>query len=138
MSSGSTKGFSPTNSSSSSANGQNNGQASATDFASCPLLVHLDFKGAPPNPEYLATIFPRMRKWGCTGLVMEWEDMLPYTGALRCIRNVEHYTKDEVNFILKSADDAGLDIIPLVQTFGHLEYVLKYPQFAVRLGSHMK
>eukprot|EP01138_Halocafeteria_seosinensis_P010248 gb/GECG01010466.1/.p1 GENE.gb/GECG01010466.1/~~gb/GECG01010466.1/.p1 ORF type:complete len:777 (+),score=84.93 gb/GECG01010466.1/:1-2331(+) len=125
-SSGKTKG-----SHTSSANGQkDNSNASATDFASCPLLVHLDLKGAPPKPDYLATIFPRLKQWGCTGLVIEWEDMLPYTGALRCVRNVEHYTKEEVKCILKSAHNAGLDIIPLVQTFGHLEYVLKYPQFA--------
>lgn len=39
----------------------------------------------------------------------------------------------QVNYILQSAHEAGLQIIPLVQTFGHLEYVLKYPQFAVRM-----
>lgn len=68
----------------------------ATDLTNCPLLVHLDLKGAPPNSDYLASLFPKMKKWGCTGLLIEWEDMLPYTGALRCIRNVEHYTKEEV------------------------------------------
>ena len=40
-----------------------------------------------------------------------------------------HYTLQEVKEILRVCDELGLDVIPLVQTFGHLEFVLKHEQF---------
>ena len=36
-----------------------------------------------------------------------------------------HYTLQEVTDFVKFCQDLGLEVIPLVQTFGHLEYVLK-------------
>ncbi|KAK6018166.1 hypothetical protein OSTOST_16261, partial [Ostertagia ostertagi] len=36
---------------------------------------------------------------------------------------------DEVRTILKKARSLNLDVIPLVQTFGHLEWILKLEQF---------
>ena len=40
-----------------------------------------------------------------------------------------HYTLQDVKEILRVCDELGLDVIPLVQTFGHLEFVLKHEQF---------
>ena len=36
-----------------------------------------------------------------------------------------HYTLQEVTDFLQFCQNLGLEVIPLVQTFGHLEYVLK-------------
>ena len=33
----------------------------------------------------LLKIFPLIRSWGATGLLVEYEDMFPYSGALRDI-----------------------------------------------------
>ena len=55
--------------------------------------------------------------------------MLPFKGRLECIRNPEAYSEEEVGKVLAAARANGLDVIPLVQTFGHLEYVLKHSQF---------
>lgn len=93
-------------------------------------VVHLDLKGSPPTVKFLTSLFPRLREYGATGLLIEWEDMLPFDGALQCIRSDEHYTREEVSEILAAAASCGLEVIPLVQTFGHLEFVLKHDEFA--------
>ena len=85
------------------------------------VYVHLDLKGAPPRAPYLCALIPAFRRWGATGLVIEWEDMLPFDGELQVARRANHYTEAEVTEILAAAEAAGLHVIPLVQCFGHLE-----------------
>jgi len=66
-----------------------------------------------------------------TRLLIEWEDTLPYTGRLRVVRHpTQCYSTKEVQRILDAAKRASLDVVPLVQTFGHLEFVLKHDRFA--------
>eukprot|EP00854_Cymbomonas_tetramitiformis_P027552 gene27552-33991_t len=55
--------------------------------------------------------------------------MLPYDGRLKVLRNPRCYSTSEVIAIVSAAEVAGLDVIPLVQTFGHLEFVLKHAEF---------
>lgn len=38
-------------------------------------IVHLDFKGAPPTLAYAESLLPLLRRWGATGLLLEWEDV---------------------------------------------------------------
>lgn len=100
-------------------------------------IVHFDLKGAPFRPAYFVKLFPLLARMNATGVLIEWEDMFPYTGQLADAINGNAYTADEVRQILQAAKDAGLDIIPLVQTFGHLEWILKLEQFA-NLREHSK
>ncbi|RCN36379.1 glycosyl hydrolase family 20, catalytic domain protein [Ancylostoma caninum] len=66
---------------------------------------------------------------GATGILLEWEDMFPWTGQLEVARSSDAYSMDDVRAILSKAKSLDLDIIPLVQTFGHLEWFLKLEQF---------
>jgi len=59
----------------------------------------------------------------------EWEDTFPYSGDLETLSAEDCYTKDEVAEILKLAADSDLAVVPLVQTFGHMEFVLKLSQY---------
>lgn len=96
-------------------------------------LFHLDLKGAPPKVSYLKKLFPLLRNLGATGLLIEYEDMFPYEGDLASTVAKNHYTKGDVRAILQMAKEAGLEVIPLVQTFGHAEFILKHRPF-----SHMR
>ena len=91
--------------------------------------VHLDMKGGPPRLEYLLSLLPMFRDWGATGLLVEWEDMFPWSGSLSCLARPGHYTPAMVEQLLALADTLGMDVIPLIQTFGHMEFVLKHDQF---------
>lgn len=93
-------------------------------------LVHIDFKGAPPKLAYLQKLFPLIKRFGGTGLLLEWEDMFPWGGNLSPIAASNAYSKSEIREILKMAAANGLEVIPLIQTFGHVEFALKLPDFA--------
>ncbi|XP_073877134.1 hexosaminidase D isoform X9 [Macaca fascicularis] len=84
-------------------------------------LVHLDLKGAPPKVSYLSEIFPLFRALGANGLLIEYEDMFPYEGPLRLLRAKYAYSPSEIKEILHLAGLNELEVIPLVQTFGHME-----------------
>ncbi|PSN37572.1 Hexosaminidase D [Blattella germanica] len=93
------------------------------------VVVHLDFKGAPPHIHYLINLFPLLAAAGATALLVEYEDMFPFEGSLKNISALNAYTKQELSVMMTAAHRHGLDVIPLVQTFGHLEFALKLPEF---------
>ncbi|XP_054834851.1 hexosaminidase D isoform X1 [Eublepharis macularius] len=92
-------------------------------------LVHLDLKGAPPKVSYLAEIFPLFHDLGANGILLEYEDMFPYDGELKPLRANDAYSPSEIKEILNLAKLHKLEVIPLVQTFGHMEFVLKHKEF---------
>ncbi|KAG8180129.1 hypothetical protein JTE90_027083 [Oedothorax gibbosus] len=92
-------------------------------------LVHFDLKGAPPLVSYYEQVFPLLKKLGATGLLMEYEDMFPYQGDLQIVCQPDVYSPDEIQKIHNLASENGLDIIPLVQSFGHLEFLLKHDKY---------
>ncbi|KAM8947030.1 LOW QUALITY PROTEIN: hexosaminidase D [Pelodytes ibericus] len=93
------------------------------------ILVHLDLKGAPPKVAYLAEIFPLFSALGANGLLIEYEDTFPYFGDLLPLRAAHAYSPQEIGEILRLAHLHNLEVIPLVQTFGHMEFVLKHDEF---------
>uniref|UniRef100_A0A0N4VIB8 beta-N-acetylhexosaminidase n=1 Tax=Enterobius vermicularis TaxID=51028 RepID=A0A0N4VIB8_ENTVE len=93
------------------------------------VLIHFDLKGAPPKVHYLIEIFKIARSNGATGILLEWEDTFPWSGILEQNRASEAYTIEEVDKILGAATRLGLTVVPLVQTFGHLEWILKVEKF---------
>ena len=93
-------------------------------------IVHLDLKGAPPKIQYLLRIVPLMRQWGATGLLVEYEDMFPFKGDLSCIARKQAYSIEDIKALQDVVKTEGMEFIPLVQTFGHLEFVLKHKLFA--------
>ncbi|EDV24678.1 uncharacterized protein TRIADDRAFT_2986, partial [Trichoplax adhaerens] len=92
-------------------------------------LVHFDLKGAPPKIKYLLQLLPLFKKLGATGLLMEYEDMFPYTGNISVLARNNSYTAQDIAKIHTTATQLKLTIIPLIQTFGHMEFVLKHDQF---------
>lgn len=92
-------------------------------------IVHLDLKGAPPKIQYLKKLFPLLRSFGATGLLVEYEDMFPYWGKLEFLSAHNAYAKGDIADIMEIAEKNSLEVIPLVQTFGHMEHVLKLKEF---------
>lgn len=92
-------------------------------------LVHLDLKGAPPKLEYIKRLLPIFKSLGATGLLLEYEDMFPYTSSLRNLSARNAYSKYEIRELLHAAASVALSVMPLVQTFGHLEFALKLQDY---------
>jgi len=55
--------------------------------------------------------------------------MFPWTGDLSVLARPGHYTEEAVSSLLEHAARLGLEVIPLIQTFGHMEFVLKHSKF---------
>ncbi|PSN36468.1 hypothetical protein C0J52_20603 [Blattella germanica] len=93
-------------------------------------MVHLDLKGAPPRVSYYEDFFPLIRNLGATGILIEYEDMFPFTGPeLQDLPAYNAYSASDIKQILHLAAVNDLMVIPLIQTFGHLEFVLKLQKF---------
>lgn len=92
-------------------------------------LVHFDLKGAPPKVSYLKRLMPILKSLGATGILLEYEDMFPYSGNIADISAKNSYSQKEIKELLHSAASLDLSVMPLVQTFGHLEFALKLKEF---------
>lgn len=88
-------------------------------------FVHLDLKGAAPTLNYIRQLFPLLSSLGATGLLIEYEDMFPYWGRLESIRALNSYSESAIKEIQQLAKQNNLEVVPLIQTFGHMEFVLK-------------
>ncbi|KAM9837506.1 hexosaminidase D [Aulostomus maculatus] len=102
-------------------------------------LVHLDLKGAPPRVEYLHKLIQCFSQLGADGLLLEYEDMFPYEGELKLLQATAQpaYSREEVLSLQSVARSKGMEVIPLVQTFGHMEFVLKHrPVWGLREVAH--
>lgn len=84
------------------------------------LIVHFDLKGAAPKISYFEQIFPLIRKWGATGVCMEYEDMFPFDGIVSSAKHKQAYTKEDIEKINNLAEKNHLDVMPLLQTYGKL------------------
>ncbi|UJR38389.1 hypothetical protein I4U23_031058 [Adineta vaga] len=94
------------------------------------VLVHFDLKGAAPKISYFEQLFPLIRKWGATGICMEYEDTFPFEGIVSSIKHKQAYTKDDIEKINRLAKENHLEVMPLLQTYGHLEFLLKLKEFS--------
>ena len=92
-------------------------------------VVHLDLKGAPPKMSYLLNLLPILKDMGATGLLVEYEDMFPYHGYIRVLSSQNAYSYDDISSLLNTAKTLNMEVIPLIQTLGHFEFVLKHIEY---------
>jgi hexosaminidase len=91
--------------------------------------LHLDLKGQPPTPQRLLSLLELLAKARYNAVLVEWEDMFPWTCDER-FRCETAYKPEELKAFVAKAKELGIDIIPLVQCLGHLETPLKFPEYA--------
>ncbi|VDO24654.1 unnamed protein product [Brugia timori] len=108
---------------------QNSTKASYDESFYANRIIHFDLKGAAPKISYLKEVLRLIKANGATGILLEWEDTFPFSGILAENRNSDAYTVEEVRDFLETAKSLKLDVIPLVPTFGHLEWILKVEKF---------
>jgi len=91
--------------------------------------VHLDLKGLPPTPQRLLQLLNLFAAVGFNCVLVEWEDSFPWSCDPR-FRSKIAYTLDHVDAFHRRGRELGLQIIPLVQSLGHMETPLRFNEYA--------
>ncbi|WP_162341859.1 family 20 glycosylhydrolase [Paenibacillus paridis] len=90
---------------------------------------YLDLRTVYPTFEHMLEYIAELASYKINTLVVEYEDKLPFR-KLSFLRHSELVFSDEHHKqLLQTAHEHFVQIIPKQQSFGHLEYILKHPQF---------
>lgn len=90
---------------------------------------HLDLRIQVMKPEALKAFALKLSKSGINTLIMEYEATFPFEKH-PLIPNRYAYTKAEIKDFVKYCAELGIDVVPLQQSFGHVEYILRFPTYA--------
>lgn len=63
-------------------------------------------------------------------LLIEFGDRFPFEGRHEVVASPSALTRPQLRRIIDEARDLGLEIIPLVQCMGHMEWLLQHEQYA--------
>ncbi|MDE6926215.1 MAG: beta-N-acetylhexosaminidase [Acetatifactor sp.] len=99
------------------------------DWAFTALRMdHYDLRTIHPTYQHLEEYIRVMASYKINGLLIEYEDKLPFAD-LKILRHPHGLTNAQLQSLLAAARENFIEVIPLQQTYGHLEYVLKHPDF---------
>jgi len=90
--------------------------------------IHLDLKGLAPTFERLLRQLELYAAARYNLILVEWEDMFPWVMDPQ-FRHPHSYSTDQIGKFVIKARQLGLEIVPLVQSLGHLEMVLSWPEY---------
>lgn len=89
---------------------------------------HFDLRTIYPTFSNMLRYVKDMAHYKINTLLIEYEDKFPFV-TIKELRHPKSLTVDEHQQLLTAAYENYIDIIPLQQTYGHLEYVLKHPSY---------
>jgi hypothetical protein len=89
---------------------------------------HIDLRVQVMTMDALKAFALKLSGLGINTLVMEWEGTYPFEKH-PMIPNRYAYTKAEIISFIKYCNDLGIDVIPLQQSFGHVEYILRNDRY---------
>ena len=98
-------------------------------LASGLLVLHLDFNTIQMREDAVVDMLREAAGMGYNAVLWEIENKVRWETCPECV-DPEAFSKDDFRRILAEADRLGLEPIPLMQTFGHAEYVLRHGKYA--------
>jgi hexosaminidase len=104
-----------------------NAAAQTKDFA--VKGFHLDLRIQVMKPAALKAFALKLSKSGINTLIMEYEATFPFEKH-PLISNRYAYTKEELKDFISYCNSLKLEVIPLQQCFGHVEYILRHERYA--------
>ncbi|MFX0103839.1 MAG: family 20 glycosylhydrolase, partial [Candidatus Hodarchaeota archaeon] len=90
--------------------------------------VHLDLKHQLHSLDYLKDHLRLLAKFKINAVIWEWEDKFPFKKRPE-IKHPLAFTSSETAELMELCQMYGIESIPLVQTYGHLEFVLKLDKY---------
>jgi hexosaminidase len=90
---------------------------------------HLDLRIQVMKMPALKKFAKNLSKQGINTLVMEWEATYPFLKD-PLISNRYAYTRAEIKDFISYCQTLHIDVIPLQQSFGHVDYILRNSKYA--------
>jgi len=91
--------------------------------------ILLDLRMQTFNLSYLLDFIRTLSSYKLNTLVIEYSDKFPYYGKYEAIRNVNCFSETDVETIVEYCHEHFIEIIPFVQSFGHMEYILRTDKY---------
>ncbi len=92
------------------------------------VIFHMDMNHTCLRADYLKKWVSKLAGMGYNAILWEVENNVQWDTCPECV-HPDAMTKDQFREILAYASELGLDAIPLLQTFGHAEYVLLHDEY---------
>jgi hypothetical protein len=93
------------------------------------LIAHLDLKGVQFHPQGIFDYLENLAALGYDGLLVEYEDIFPYREIKVAIYPEEVWSPQFLSDFLERAKSLKIEIIPLQQMLGHLEYTFRWEDY---------
>jgi hypothetical protein len=90
---------------------------------------HLDLKDLMPTFEYITDFIKFIARYKTNYLCIEYEDKYHYEGYLEPMRHQYCLTEEQLDSIKDLCEAHYIEIIPLIQIFGHIEKHLRKEPF---------
>lgn len=90
---------------------------------------HIDLRTEVMTIGALKATATELAHFGINTIVMEWEATYPYQNH-GTLSNAKAYSREEVREFIRHCDSLGIEVIPLQQCFGHIEYILRHDRYA--------
>jgi hexosaminidase len=91
--------------------------------------IHVDLWYHQDRPEYYDRLFEQIARYKLNAVLFEFEDKFLFTRH-PTISAPGAMDAAEVKRLVRLAHKYYIDIVPLVQTFGHTTFIAKHPEFA--------
>ena len=108
--------------------GQASMSSGSEDFAKKGF--HIDLRIQVMTPQALKNFADELVELGMNTLVVEWEGTFPFKKHA-VISNKFSYSRKEIKDFIAYCEGIGIEVIPLQQSLGHVEYILRNPRYSV-------
>lgn len=90
---------------------------------------YLDLRNIYPKFDNILVYIAEMSRYKLNTLVVEWEDKVPFDAMRKLRHATQAFSEAQLALLKQACSDHFIELIPLQQTFGHLEYTLKLPEY---------
>jgi hexosaminidase len=90
---------------------------------------HIDMRIQVMTMDALKSLVDELSDFGINTLIVEWEATYPYRNHT-IISNELSYTRDEIKDFIQYSRLKGINVIPLQQCFGHVEFILRNDRYS--------
>jgi hypothetical protein len=92
------------------------------------IVFHIDLNSVSLREDYIRKWLRNAAEMGYNAVLWEVEDKIQWETCPECV-NPDAFTKEIFRTLLEYSRNLGLEPIPLLQTIGHAEYVLRHEKY---------